>query len=145
VPLLALDASARVRTVYDCWQQGRGGIVMLPKAMKRYERLAIHVWQRGGGKSAFRSDARELVEGIASAIMTRPDEEWLVVHHKPAGGLDFEAELRARLGMFCPTVHYLHWCPRRSSSERPTTRPSAGWHGPSRLPVGASTRNGRNK
>jgi hypothetical protein len=108
-PLLALDASARVRTVYDCWKEGRGGLVMLPDAPKRYDDLAIHVWQHGGGKSAFKNDGKELVEGIASAIMTRPDEEWLVVHHKAAGGMDFEAELRARLGMFGPTVHYLHW------------------------------------
>jgi hypothetical protein len=108
-PLLALDASARVRTVYDCWKDGRGGIVVLPSATKRYDDLTIHVWERGGGKSAFRKDGRLLVEGIASTVMTRADEEWLVVHHKSGIDRDFVEELRAQLPIFGPTVHFLHW------------------------------------
>ena len=55
-PLLTLDASACVRTVYECWQKGRGGIKKLPSARKHYDNLDIHVWSRGGGKSAFRKD-----------------------------------------------------------------------------------------
>ena len=97
-PLLALDASARVRTVYDCWEQGRGGIVRLPSAPKRYDDLSIHVWDRGGGKSGFRNDGDLLVEGIASTILSRPDEPWLVVHHKSESiGRDIEDEVRALL------------------------------------------------
>jgi hypothetical protein len=108
-PLLALDASARVRTVYDRWEEGRGGIDRLPSASKRYDALTIHVWDRGGGKSGFRKDGDLLVEGIASTIRTRPDEPWLVVHHKREGiDRDIEDEVRALLP---PTarVHFLHW------------------------------------
>jgi hypothetical protein len=43
-PLLALDASARVRYVYRCWEKGRGGIIRLPSAKKHYDNLDIHVW-----------------------------------------------------------------------------------------------------
>jgi hypothetical protein len=108
-PLLVLDASARVRTLYDYWQHGRGGLFMLPSARKRYDNLTIHVWERGGGKSAFRNEGRLLVEGIASTIMTRPDEDWLVVHHKSGIDFDFEDELRAQLPTSGPAVHFLHW------------------------------------
>ena len=108
-PLLALDASARVRTVYDCWQEGRGGISKLPNAPKRYDDLSIHVWSRGGGKSAFRKEGDVLVEGIASTIRTRPNEEWLVVHHKKEGiDRDIEEEVRALLPQTAQ-VHFLNW------------------------------------
>ena len=116
-PLLALDASARVRTVYDCWEEGRGGIVRLPSASKRYDDLTIHVWDRGGGKSGFRNNGDLLVEGIASTILTRPDEPWLVVHHKQEGiGRDIEDEVRALLP---PTVrvHFLHWGAHDATNE----------------------------
>ena len=79
-PLLALDASARVRTVYDCWQEGRGGITKLPTAPKRYDDLSIHVWNRGGGKSAFRKD------GDAACRRHRlhdPDEAGRGMAHRP--------------------------------------------------------------
>jgi len=49
-PLVALDASARVRTVYECWDKDRGGLKKLPSARKHYQGLSIHVWSRGGGK-----------------------------------------------------------------------------------------------
>jgi hypothetical protein len=82
---------------------------MLPGAPKRYDQLAIHVWERSGGKSAYRKDGQLLVEGVATTIMTRPDEEWLVVCHKADIDFDFEEELRARLPVFEPKVQFLHW------------------------------------
>lgn len=116
-PLLALDASARVRTAYDCWERDRGGIVRLPSAEKRYDALDIHVWNRGGGKSAFRKDGKQLVEAIVSTILTRPDEEWLIVHHKTGIDMDFEEEVRSRLPLFGPTVHCIHWGAHDATNE----------------------------
>jgi len=116
-PLLALDASARVRTAYDCWERGRGGIERLPSAKKRYDALDIHVWNRGGGKSAFRRDGKLLVEAIVSTVMTRPDEEWLIVHHKTGINMDFEEEVRSRLPPFNPTVHFIHWGAHDATNE----------------------------
>ena len=108
-PLLVLDASARVRTVYRCWKEDRGGIKELPSATKRYDDLSIHVMQRGGGKAAFRQDGEVLVELIASTIATRPDEEWLVIGHKTGVDMDFEEAVRSLLSTKAPTVHFLHW------------------------------------
>jgi hypothetical protein len=116
-PLLALDASARVRTVYDCWEQGRGGIIRLPSASKRYDNLSIHVWDRGGGKSGFRKDGDLLVEGIASTILTRPDEPWLVVHHKQEGICrDIEDEVRALLPP-AACARFLNWGAHDATNE----------------------------
>ncbi len=82
LPVVILDASGRVRTTYRNWQNDRGDLVILTTAPKRYDKLSIHVWDRGGGKQAFRNKAGELIEGIAATINTKPEEEWLVILHK---------------------------------------------------------------
>jgi hypothetical protein len=116
-PLLALDASARVRTAYKYWEQGRGGIVRLPSAKKRYDALDIHVWNRGGGKSAFRKDGKQVAEAVVLTTMTRPNEEWLIVHHETGINMDFEEEVRSRLPPSGPTVHFLHWGAHDATNE----------------------------
>ena len=108
-PLLTLDASVRVRYAYRCWEKGRGGISRLPWARKRYDNLDIYVWNRGGGKGGFRRDGMLFVEGIVTTVMTRPDEEWLIIQHKPDIDMDLEQEVRARLPLFGPQVHFCHW------------------------------------
>jgi hypothetical protein len=81
-PVVILDASGRVRTTYEFWEKHRRTLVKLATADKRYDNLRIHVWNRGGGKSAFRSNSRDLIEGIAATINTKPEEPWLVILHK---------------------------------------------------------------
>jgi hypothetical protein len=108
-PLLSLDASARVRTVYSLWQEGRGGIEMLPSATKRYDRHTCYVWNQAGGKSAFRREGPRLIEGIVRTILTRPDEEWLVVYHKNGIGIDMPTAITAFLPDNGPRVHFLNW------------------------------------
>jgi hypothetical protein len=108
-PLIVLDASIRVRSIYDLWEGGRGGVVRLPDAEKRYSELTLHVWRHGGGKSAFRRNGPKLIEGIASTILIKPGEEWLGVHHKDAG-LDFERQLSQILpDDVTPRVRFLTW------------------------------------
>jgi hypothetical protein len=82
---------------------------MLPDAPKRYDQLAIHVWECSGAKSGYRKDGQLLVEGVAATIMTRPDEEWLVICHNADVDFDFEEELRAKLRAFVPKDRFLHW------------------------------------
>lgn len=84
-PIIILDASGRVRTTYQFWQEHRRTLVKLKSAEKRYDNLTIHVWDKGGGKSAFRSNSTDLIEGIAATINTKSDEEWLVILHKEDG------------------------------------------------------------
>lgn len=83
-PLLILDASARVRKTYALWEQKRGNLRTLGRAGKLYRDLKIHHWNKGGGKWAFEDDDKfkVLIDGIVSALNTKPDEEWLVIVHK---------------------------------------------------------------
>jgi hypothetical protein len=109
-PILALDASARVRATYDLWEKHRGDLVRLPAAPKQYDNLTIYVWDQGGGKRAYRDSSDRIVEGVMKAISTSPDEEWLVVHHKfqPKNELDLPVEVSARLPQD-HKVSFLHW------------------------------------
>jgi len=109
-PVLVLDASGRVRGTYDLWEKHRGGLVRLKRAPKRYDNLTIHHWRRGGGKTAFHENRPLLVEGIASAINEKPNEKWLVIHHKPAAGeSNLEAAIRDALTIPAEQVHFLTW------------------------------------
>jgi hypothetical protein len=109
LPILVLDASGRVRTTYKFWEEQRGGLKMLPAAPKSYDDLTISVWDRAGGKSAFERDGDVLLKGIAQTMNERPDEEWLVIHHKTIQGMDFEADLRSLLAHASSRVHFLNW------------------------------------
>ncbi|WP_334380402.1 hypothetical protein [Bradyrhizobium sp. AZCC 1577] len=108
-PVLVLDASARVRTTYALWSEHRGGLVRLLSAHKNYSGLTINVWNRSGGKHAFATDGLIIAEGVARTIQTRPAEQWLVVHHKPTGEMDFEKLVRAKLSLNDEQVHFLTW------------------------------------
>ncbi|MBF9235012.1 hypothetical protein [Microvirga alba] len=85
-PILALDASARVRATYDLWEKERGDLVRLPSAIKRYGNLTINVWDQGGGKSAYKNTGDVIVKGVLNAIAMKPHEEWLIVYHKHKPG-----------------------------------------------------------
>lgn len=108
-PLLVLDASGRVRTTYREWQRGRGGIEMLPSAIKSYRNLTVHLWRRGGGKGSFaRND--DLVDGIATTINLKPLEEWLVICHKPKDAqFDIEADIKSLVRDDVRRVHFVTW------------------------------------
>ncbi|MGE8940656.1 hypothetical protein ACO2I3_01955 [Leptospira interrogans] len=85
-PAVVLDASGRLRLTYEGMEKCRGILKPLKSAAKCYRNLEVNIWTRGGGKTAWKdpSKAASLVSGIVSTILTRPDEEWLVVHHKKA-------------------------------------------------------------
>jgi hypothetical protein len=108
-PVVILDASGRVRTTYRHWEDRRGNLVSLRKANKRYNNLTIHVWNQGGGKTAFRSDGDKLINAIASTINTKPNEEWLVIHHKTEAEFDIVSGVTDLLRMSPKNVHFVHW------------------------------------
>ena len=95
-PVVILDASGRVRTTYQNWQNDRGNLVTLATAHKKYDNLTIHVWNRGGGKAAFRTNFTNLIEGIAATINLKPDEQWLVILHKEDEGCGLTAKAYPR-------------------------------------------------
>jgi len=109
-PILVMDASARVRATYLLWEKHRGDLVRLSSANKHYGNLTINVWDHGGGKSAYRTEGDTIVQGVLKAIEIRPDEEWLIVHHKykPNLKLDLPTKVSERL----PSKHkvrFLNW------------------------------------
>lgn len=83
-PLIVLDASGRLRLTYEGMAKCRGVLVPLKSAAKSYRNLEVYVWTRGAGKKTWKDHrkAESLISGIVSTIMTRPDEDWLVVHHR---------------------------------------------------------------
>ena len=108
-PVLVLDASARVRTTYDLWAKYRGGLVRLPTATKNYAGLNIGVWNRGGSKDAYTHDAVIMAEGVAKTIRSRPNEEWLIVHHKPTTEYDFQQLVLKKVTGDTTNLHFLTW------------------------------------
>lgn len=117
-PLLITDASGRVRTTYQQWKDVRGGLVVLKEAQKTYNDLTVHVWSKGGGKSAFENDKRgQLVNGIASIINSKPDEEWLVVHHKAGGRVQIEENVSSQVTGNTDRVHFVNWGRHQATNE----------------------------
>lgn len=109
-PMLVLDASARVRETYKLWEKGRGGIKFLPSAVKSYQNLTIYLWDHGGGKKAFERDGWVLLDGIAAAIVSKPHEPWLVIHHTNLNGFDVKAGLRSSLPSHCfANISFVNW------------------------------------
>ena len=101
-PILILDASGRVRTLYRYWEERRQGLVRLkPDGAKSYASHTVHIMKASGSKSAWknREKAKKLLSEIASVIAARPSEKWLVVHHKKESlrGFDTVQELQMLL------------------------------------------------
>jgi len=116
-PVVILDASGRVRSTYTEWEKNRGGLIRLKSAPKSYKGLRVHCWRRSGSKTAFRKEGMELVEGIVSTINSKPDEEWLVVCHKPTRNYDVESSVRDLIGIDKDNVHFITWGNHQATNE----------------------------
>lgn len=84
-PMLILDASGRVRTLYRLWRDGdRADLIHLSDAPKNYKNLNIHAWNHTGSKDSWRKAKKRkaMVDAIVSILNQKPDEEWLVIAHK---------------------------------------------------------------
>lgn len=113
-PLLVLDASGRVRETYTQMERSRDNLIRLGTAAKSYRSLKVHVWRTGGGKSSFgfNDKGQELIDGILGTIRTKPEEQWLVVVHKPSRRVrDVERAVRDLLGNDVDQgkVHFINW------------------------------------
>jgi hypothetical protein len=87
-PMLVLDASGHLRSVYDQWQKSRKNLCRLHSPGKFYRGLKIHHWERGSGRDQFKPKGRSLktiIDGIVATIKQIPrDEKVLVLHLLPA-------------------------------------------------------------
>ncbi|WP_146207503.1 hypothetical protein [Azospirillum sp. TSH20] len=108
-PMLILDASGRVRATYDD-MEARGLLARLQSAVKRYDNLTVHLWDKGGGKSSFSNHGDELCKEVARMVLTKPQEPWLVIVHNPdpTGG-DYERLIRQHLQAADVDVAFLTW------------------------------------
>lgn len=82
VPCLVTDASARVKRTYQLHSKHRGNLQFLKTASKQYSNLYCYYWNRGSGKSSVRNHFRLFAKEIAAIIDSKPEEKFLVVHHK---------------------------------------------------------------
>jgi hypothetical protein len=95
-PLLVLDASVRVRSVYRFVEKHRRGVRRLKEAVKRYEPLTVSLWKTSGGKTSFSERGTDLVKGIVKTILSKPEERWLIVAHKRSGRIPDMEKLVSR-------------------------------------------------
>ncbi|MEA1675251.1 hypothetical protein [Nitrospirillum sp. BR 11163] len=107
-PVVILDASGRVRETYALWERHRGNLKRLEGAAKDYGHLTIHHWPKGGGRETIKADVPTYADAVASVINSRPDEDWLVVHHKEEDGFDFAEAIRVTLDK-PDRVEFLTW------------------------------------
>lgn len=94
-PVVILDASGRVRSTYDLWQQHRGNLRRLPEAANDYRGLHLWLWQTGSGKATLSKPTNRavIVNAVAEFINKDPDEQWLVVHFRDREDLVRELKL----------------------------------------------------
>jgi hypothetical protein len=116
-PMVVLDASGRVRETYRQWEENRGELTRLTEASKHYGNLTVHCWRTGGGKQAFRNNGTTLLDGVVATINAKPDEDWLVVHHKDGIKVDFEKAVTTRLVMGRGRVHFIHWGEHQATND----------------------------
>lgn len=108
-PMLVLDASGRVRRTYQQWEKQKGGLVRLSLAAKGYRDLRVHVLDQGGGKDSWRRNGEQLAREVATIIDSKPDEPWLVVHHKADGTIDPVEMIKPYVMTNCDRIRFLHY------------------------------------
>lgn len=108
-PLLVLDASGRVRQTYSHWEKLKGGLVRLRPAAKSYSALSIRVLDKGAGKDSWKKNGDQLAMEVATLIDSKPDETWLVIHHKDAYGIDPRRAILNEMKTRRDRVSFLHW------------------------------------
>jgi hypothetical protein len=112
-PCLVTDASIRVREIYKLQQRYRKNVVQLKVAPKKYDNLTFHVWRKGSGKSVHQTDeVYRLATEVVNVIEARPQEEFLVIHHKPtekSGKHNFQDLVTKSMITDTKRVHFIHY------------------------------------
>lgn len=111
LPALVLDASGRVKGTYQAWEQHHPDLplIRLPSAAKDYSQLTITVAQRGSSQDSWGKHEDDLLGLVAARIDTKPEEEWLVLHHGKICKGAFAKRLRSRLAAPKTKISYLTW------------------------------------
>ncbi|WP_175525783.1 hypothetical protein [Bosea sp. OK403] len=96
LPLMICDASGRVRHSYRHWADGRGNLVALSTMATSYRNMTIHTWLESGSKDSWGKPdrARKMIDAITDLVNSKPNEEWLILHHQQDSNRDLPADLR---------------------------------------------------
>ena len=70
-----------MRTAYEYFGESRGSLEVISTSEKKTSKVNVHLWDRGGGKDAWRKYHAYLLQGIAAEINREPDRACLVIHH----------------------------------------------------------------
>jgi hypothetical protein len=118
LPLLVMDASARV-TKHNTISRDSGlPVHLLEPAVWDYSNLTVHVWDRSGSKEAIRQDGASLVTATAEVINAEPEHHWLIVQHsQESTGVNFEREVRDLLTGIDTRAQFVPWGRHRSSND----------------------------
>lgn len=89
-PVLVLDASARVRKLYDLQQKGTMDVVVLDAAVKDYSNVQVFMKSKPGGRGWFmkKNNRDTRAQEVADVINANPDRTPLVIYHKDADGFE---------------------------------------------------------
>jgi hypothetical protein len=100
-PLIVMDASIRVRSLYQVWAHDRGNVEFLPAASNSYDNLVINVWKRASGRGilATPADRGDILRKVADLINAKAAEGWIVICPLDNGlsGVIIQSELNALL------------------------------------------------
>lgn len=108
VPIIVMDASLRVREPYSFPSDVEA--VRLQTASADYQNLSIHWWNTPCSKSILSNKDKSdpITNAVAAKINEKPDEQWLVIHHKANGDIQIERDVIR--GITCQSnVSFIHW------------------------------------
>jgi len=112
-PAIIFDASGSVRGTYDLMDKAKGNLIRLPSPEYSYRNMDLRIWWTSCGKDTMRDGHanRPIFKGIAEAIETKPDDEWLVIGDKAKpNDTDVLKEIRAALSEGkAYNIQYVHW------------------------------------
>jgi hypothetical protein len=119
VPVVVVDASGRVRTSYERWEEGLGNLVRLPSAHNDYGQLHVRLWKKPTGRDALmdRDTCEEIAGAIAAEIEGDKDRRWLIVTYKRSKGDLRDAVERHYPDARSSNVRWLHWGKHLATNE----------------------------
>lgn len=117
-PMIVLDASARVRQRYGLIAKSPVPLLELPKIIRDYRNLSIHVWERGSGKSSLSRQGvcTDIAKEVAHRINENKGGEWLVIHYKQCPHIIDEIKSYVSQSVNA-VIHSTHWGRHTSTNQ----------------------------
>lgn len=110
-PMLVMDASGQLRTLYKFWGESRDNLFRLESPPKSYRGLTIHHWDRASGTDARRDHGQEILAAVVDCISGVPAAESVLVLHpkEPSSAKEPDWELAIKEAVGRDNVHFCSW------------------------------------